>query len=248
MAKDLFSQQANAYAKYRPTYPPELFDYILGFVEGRDAAWDCGTGNGQAAAVLANYFDRVEATDISEAQLQKAVQKENIFYNVAPAEKTFFPDNSFDLITVATAYHWLDWKAFFTEATRVGKPAAVVAAWAYNVIECEDEMINQIVRHFYYNVIYTYWDKERRFVEDSYQTVAFDFSPLPSKDFFIERKWTKEELLGYISSWSSVQNFQKQNGASPLPIIEAELKTAWSDSESRFFHFPLFLKIGRITK
>lgn len=248
MAKDRFSEQASVYAKYRPTYPQDLFDHILGFVHERKSAWDCGTGNGQAAVVLARYFEQVDATDISEAQLKNAVQKENIRYQVSPAEKTPFADNSFDLITVATAYHWLNWKAFHTEATRVGKPDAVVAVWAYNIVQCEDEIINRVIQHFYFDVMYSYWDKERRYVEQSYQTVDFDFSPLPSGNFFIERTWTKAELIGYVSSWSSVQNYQAQNGSSSIPIIENDLKNNWTADKAKSFRFPLFLKIGRLTK
>ena len=107
MAKDLFSANASGYARYRPHYPTELFQYISGFVTDRTCAWDCATGNGQAAVVLADYFDKVEATDISQTQLQNAVLKHNIRYQVSAAEQTPFPDNSFDLITIATAYHWL---------------------------------------------------------------------------------------------------------------------------------------------
>jgi ubiquinone/menaquinone biosynthesis C-methylase UbiE len=248
MAKDLFSSQASLYAKYRPTYPAELYDYILGFVQERNSAWDCATGNGQAAGALAGYFQRVEATDSSEAQLKNAVQKENIHYRISPAEKTPFANNSFDLITVATAYHWLNRKAFHDEATRVGKPGCVVAVWAYNIVRCEVEAINQVIQHFYHEVIYSFWDRERRLVELSYQTVEFDFSLLPSKEFFIHRQWKKEELVGYISSWSSVQNYQQQVGESPLSLLQNELEKAWPDDGPKAFSFPLFLKIGRITK
>lgn len=112
MAKDLFSNQSKIYAKYRPTYPQQLFDYIFQFVEKRKHAWDCATGNGQAANVLANHFEKVDASDISEAQIAHAIQKSNIEYHVCPAEQTHFADNSFDLITVATAYHGCTGKAF----------------------------------------------------------------------------------------------------------------------------------------
>ena len=107
--KDLFSRQAAAYAQYRPHYPQALFDYILSFTRNREYAWDCATGNGQAAVMLANYFKSVEATDISEAQIDRAVKRPNIHYQVCAAEETPFADNSFDLITIATAYHWLNW-------------------------------------------------------------------------------------------------------------------------------------------
>lgn len=187
MLKDLFSAQADAYAKYRPTYPQELFDYVLSFVTNNDKVWDCATGNGQAAVVLSRYFKTVEATDISEAQLKNAEQKANIQYQVCPAEQTSFADNSFDLITVATAYHWLNWPAFYREATRVGKKDGVVAVWAYNLFSCDDENVDSLINDFYFNTVYTYWDKERRHVENAYANVAFTFTSLPSQDFEIRK-------------------------------------------------------------
>ncbi|HVE60450.1 MAG TPA: class I SAM-dependent methyltransferase, partial [Chitinophagaceae bacterium] len=147
MAKDLFSTQANAYAQYRPTYPKELFEYIVSFVENKTTAWDCATGNGQAAAILSGYFEKVIATDISQAQLKNAVEKDNISYQISTAEKTPFPDDSFDLITVATAYHWFDHTAFHKEATRVGKNNCVVAAWTYGSLNTNDKKLNEIYQH-----------------------------------------------------------------------------------------------------
>ncbi|MES1225625.1 MAG: methyltransferase domain-containing protein [Bacteroidota bacterium] len=105
MAKDLFSVQSADYAKYRPNYPVELIEYILGFVIEKKLAWDCATGNGQAAILLSNYFEKVIATDLSENQLLQAVPKENISYSISRAGETAFADNSFDLITIAQAYH-----------------------------------------------------------------------------------------------------------------------------------------------
>jgi len=101
MSKDLFSKQANLYARYRPNYPPELIHYILDFVEVKNAAWDCATGNGQAAGLLSPFFRKIEATDISEKQLQQATLYNNVFYSISTAESTKFPDNSFDLIAIA---------------------------------------------------------------------------------------------------------------------------------------------------
>lgn len=249
MPKDRFSVQADAYAKYRPTYPPELFDYVLSFVKNKGNAWDCATGNGQAASVLADHFESVDATDISDAQLKNAEQKENIYYRFCPAEKTPFADDSFDLITVATAYHWFEQKAFYREATRVGKKDCVVAVWAYQLFSCDDEAINSLIHDFYFDVVYTYWDKERRYVEASYQTVAFDFSPLPSKDFEIIKQWDRQDFLGYLSTWSAVQNFRKQAGSSPLDLIDERLKSIWPKAgDKKGFRFPLFLRIGRIEK
>lgn len=248
MAKDLFSAQSGVYAKYRPSYPKELFDYILSFVSERGTAWDCATGNGQAAQVLAEHFGTVEATDISEAQLSNAVQKENIHYQVSPAENTPFPDDHFDLITIATAYHWLDWDRFHKEATRVGKKGCVVAAWSYHLFYSDDESITKLIQHFYTDIIKQYWDPERRYMEEKYETVRFDFAPLDPKDFDIQLAWSKEQFYGYLQSWSAVQNYIKANNASPIDLIKNDVEAIWKDGEQKAFHFPVFMRIGRIEK
>src|SRR6266545_4828182 len=78
--KDHFSKQAAGYAKFRPRYPQKLFDYLESIAPGRQVAWDCGTGNGQAAIGLASVFNRVIATDASEKQIANA-QSHNFFFN-----------------------------------------------------------------------------------------------------------------------------------------------------------------------
>ena len=141
MAKDLFSKQADLYARYRPTYPKQLYEYIFTFVKEKNTAWDCATGNGQAAVVLADYFTKVIASDISAAQIERAIPKKNIEYIVCPAESTPFEENTFDLVTVAQAYHWIKWKEFKKEVMRVCKPGAVIAAWMYYNHNTGDERI-----------------------------------------------------------------------------------------------------------
>ena len=68
------------------------------------------------------------------------------------------------------------------------------------------------------------------------------------KDFFIEVNFTKEQLLGYFSTWSATQNFIKANGYSPVDEIKEELQELWNKDQGKSFYFPLVLKLGRITK
>src|SRR4051812_20840253 len=97
--KDRFSKQASEYAAFRPTYPKALYDFVLSHVKTRHSAWDCATGNGQVARDLAPNFKEVFATDSSIEQIKNAVPADNIYYSVCHAEKTTFPDNTFDLVT-----------------------------------------------------------------------------------------------------------------------------------------------------
>ena len=126
MPKDNFSTQAVLYAKFRPKYPEELYDFILSKVKSFDTAWDCATGNGQVASRLSKDFQEVFATDIYQKQLDNAQQADNIHYSIAQAEKTDFLENSFDLITVGQAIHWFDFEQFYQEVRRVAKPDAIL--------------------------------------------------------------------------------------------------------------------------
>ena len=67
--KDHFSRHAGAYARARPHYPPALFEYLASLCLQRNLAWDCATGNGQAARGLADRFEKVIGTDASAEQL-----------------------------------------------------------------------------------------------------------------------------------------------------------------------------------
>ena len=248
MVKDLFSEQSKIYAQFRPTYPQELFEYVLQFVEERKCAWDCATGNGQAATVLADYFEIVEASDISEAQISNALKKQNINYSVCPAEETPFADNSFDLITVAQAYHWLNWNKFHDEVKRVGKQNAVIAIWAYNLLISSDEKINNIIKHFYRDITGSYWEHERKYVNEGYVTVDFNFQHLPPKIFQANFSWTREQLKGYFLSWSAVRKYIKVHQENPVELIEKEIDAVWNENEQKEIRFPVFLRIGKIVK
>lgn len=108
--KDNFSKQAVDYSKFRPQYPEEMIEYILSFVNNKSSALDVATGNGQVAHKLSAHFEKVSATDISQKQLDNAIQADNIIYSKESAEKTSFQNHQFDLIVVAQAVHWFDFE------------------------------------------------------------------------------------------------------------------------------------------
>lgn len=244
MSKDLFSKQANSYARYRPGYPSEMIDYILQFVEKRNAAWDCATGNGQAAIMLAPHFQSVEASDISERQIANAIQDRRIHYSVSNAEATSFQEQSFDLITVAQAYHWFNFTAFEKEVRRVLKSDGIIAIWGYALVSSDYEELNKQLNAFYEDTVGPYWDPERKYLEDHYRSVPFPYNEIESKEFTITQQWSLDDLLGYLNTWSSVQHFIKANGFNPVEELKADLKKLWTDLDVVSFRFPLFLRLG----
>ncbi len=249
MAKDLFSAHASDYAKYRPTYPIELVEYIASLAEKKEVALDCATGNGQAAILLAEFFDKVYATDFSEKQIEAAQQHSRITYRVSPAESTPFEDNTFDVITIAQAYHWVNHQKFAEETKRIGKPNAIVAVIGYNLFRCSNEQVTNLVDSFYYDVTDPYWEPERKYVENLYRNAPFEFEELRvTENFRMHTTWTVDQMEGYINTWSAIKKFIKINGYNPIPALIEDIKAVWGNEESFPFNFPLALRIGRVVK
>src|SRR5713101_9644278 len=135
--KDHFSKQAPDYAKFRPQYPPELFEYLGRIAPQQKLAWDCATGNGQAAVALASVFERVIATDASEAQIANAEVNARVEYRVAPAENSGIESDTIDLVMVAQALTWFDLDCFYAEVRRLLKPSGIFAPSAYKLLRIE---------------------------------------------------------------------------------------------------------------
>jgi len=242
--KDHFSKQAADYARFRPRYPRELFEYLGGVAPSRALAWDCATGNGQAAVELAEVFDRVIATDASEKQIANAQHYEQVEYRVASAENSGIEAGTIDIVMVAQALHWFDLGRFYAEVKRVLKPHGVFAASAYKFFHIAPA-IDEIVNHRYYEtVVGPFWPPERVLVE-KFEELPFPFPEIKTHSFEMIAEWNLEHLLGYLRSWSATQWFIATNQRDPLDEIIAQLRDAWGDAkQTRRVIWPLTLRIG----
>lgn len=244
--KDHFSRQADRYTRFRPHYPRELFGYLASLPRAPGRAWDCGTGSGQAAVALAEFFAEVVASDPSARQIEHAASHERVTYLVATAEACPLPDDSVDLVTVAQAVHWFDLDKFYAEVRRVGRPGSVIAIWAYGLAAITPQ-VDAVIQRLYADILGSYWPPERGVIEEGYQSVAFPFEEVSPPELKMTARWNLDELLGYLSTWSSAQKFLEKNGTNPLDLIRADLAAAWqSPAEKRLIEWPLVLRVGRI--
>jgi SAM-dependent methyltransferase len=245
--KDYFSKQSAEYAKHRPTYPEELFSYLASLTSNRECALDCATGNGQAALGLARHFDEVIAIDQSEAQIAGATPHPRIRYMVGKVEQLQLPGDSVDLVTIAQALHWFDLASFYPEMKRVLKPDGVIAAWTYGMNHITPE-IDVIVRRYHDEVVGSYWPEERKFIGDGYHSLPFPFHEISPPSMSIDIRWTVNDLLGFLRSWSATQRYIDKNGRNPVKLIKADLEHVWGDAaERKSIVWPLSFRIGMMT-
>jgi hypothetical protein len=245
--KDNFSKASGDYAKYRPVYPPVLYDFIFQHVKQKNIAWDCGTGNGQTAKELAKVFTEVWATDISPQQIEHASQAGNIIYSVQPAEKTAFPGNSVDLITVSQALHWFTYDEFYKEVNRVGKKGSWIAVWMYSLLKISPEIDTLINREFYKELLGSYWDPERKHVDTNYASIPFPFDEISCPVFNMEYEWSPAELAGYLRTWSAVKKYIAKEGYDPVDELMNKISKYWVGEKMKLL-FPLHLRMGPVEK
>ena len=241
--KDHFSIQSETYARFRPTYPAELFEFLASIVVERDSAWDCATGNGQAALALTHYFSSVIASDASQSQIDVAAAHPNVDYRVAAAERSGLSDASVDLITVGQAFHWFDERLFMAEACRVLRAEGVLAIWCYETCQV-NETCDAIVETLYSDIVGEFWPPERVTIEQGYSEVHMPGEPVHAPAFTMSRDWRVPDMLGYLRSWSACQRYETQKGSDPVEEIAAGLTSAWGDG-SRPVTWPLTLNASR---
>lgn len=240
---DLFSHNSDKYSRFRPHYPAEMIRFILSHLKEKQAAWDCGTGNGQLALQLSPYFDHIIATDISENQLKNAVQKDNITYIRSKAEDAFFSAGQFDLITVAQAIHWFDFNKFYEQVNLALKPEGLFVIAGYGLMETAPEQ-DGVIRRLYEDILGPYWKPQRKYIEEEYKTIPFPWREIKTPDLTETVSWTANDLIGYLKTWSSVNLYEIDKGINPVNEMEGELRNVWG-SDKREVRFPILLRAGK---
>ena len=243
--KDHFSDKPGDYSVYRPGYPEEMFAWLSTLTKQHELAWDCGTGNGQAAVTLSNYYTTVIGTDASKNQINNAIPNNGVTYRVGRAENTAFKNNSIDLITVAQALHWFDIENFTEEVNRVLKPGGILSAWTYAVFDVTPD-INKVIDQLYSTTISSYWAPERKHIEEGYKSIEIPLYEVFSPDFKMITNWNFSQFTGYLRTWSAVKRYTFDKGKNPVDKIQNELLNLWGPAQRKInIEWPLSILILR---
>lgn len=227
---DHFSGHAALYAAARPQYPAALFELIAAHAPAHDLAWDCATGNGQAALGLARHFAHVHASDASAAQIERALPDPRVRYAVEPAETTTLASASVDAICIAQALHWFDHARFFAEAQRVLKPGGVIAVTGYDWLLVSPEFDIAFRRHVD-PLLAPYWPAQNALLWNGYRDLAFPFERIEAAPPPMAVDWTLGQLLAYVESWSATQRCLADGHAQAMATAAQALQPCWGDPD-----------------
>ncbi|MDZ8240879.1 MAG: class I SAM-dependent methyltransferase [Nostoc sp. ChiQUE01a] len=150
-----FSDRAEDYVKYRPSYPPAAIDIIL---EGLDKnsqilAADIGAGTGISSRLLAERGANLIAIEPNASMREAAEPHPLVEFHDGTAEFTKLADKSVDLVTCFQAFHWFNPEPALSEFHRILKPSGRLAV-VWNNRDKEDSLTaeySRIVREASHN-------------------------------------------------------------------------------------------------
>lgn len=239
MNENKFTGKAEIYAKYRPSYPDELINWLYERT-GAETVADIGAGTGIFTKCLLKKdweITAVEPNDDMLSELTRALGND-VKIVKASAENTDLQSNCFDLITVAQAFHWFDKDKFKTECKRILKSGGFLAV-VFNS-RCQTDVAkerNKVCMKYcgqyhsgHVHTGYAYFDGEN-YLQNEYfskcQTLKIENPYFLTKEQFIGDNLSRSYALGendanyegFVAELENVFNKFSQNGVVAQPYI-----------------------------
>ena len=142
-----FGAMADAYERFRPGYPVELFDIVMTYA-GRPVltALEIGAGTGKATRLFAQHGVTVTATEPDGAML--AELRKHVPADVKAVQAAFEdlqPGQGYALVYAAAALHWTKPEGRWSRMAALLEPSGVFASFG-GPVQLADPSVEEAVR------------------------------------------------------------------------------------------------------
>jgi len=215
-----FDSLAGDYAQYRPGYAPSIVPAVLSLLERPAAevdAVDIGAGTGIWTRMLAarrlRSVTAVEPSDEMRRQAVLTTREQNIVWRSGTAEDTGLPSCAFDLVSMASSFHWTDFDKACTEFQRILRPGGrFVALWNPRMIELNPllvEIEQEITR---LNPVVKRVSSGRSGITDRLTDMLWARRGFDDVVYLEGRHTATQTVEQYIGAWRSVNDLRVQLG------------------------------------
>jgi SAM-dependent methyltransferase len=210
----LFDGAATLYGRARPQYPETLIEDVVKFVGvgPQTRVLEIGCGTGQLTLPLAERGASILAVELGPRLAEQAGRNLARFPQVTVLNANFdtwkLPAGDFDVVVVATAFHWLDPSTRLRKCVSALRPggALAIAETHWNAASGRDCFFENI------QDCYARWDPDH---DPYYEPCALDSLPssndeLESSGFFEHvhlRQYIQEERYGAVEYCELLRTF-----------------------------------------
>lgn len=222
-----FSKLAENYSKFRPSYSKEVLMSILGILNKTAINFaDVGAGTGIWTRMIsdtgiAKIVNAVEPDDKMRSFGENHPLNNNILWSKGTGECTGLKENQYDLVTMASSFHWVDFDKAMTEFHRILKPGGIfVALWNPRCIDDNPILVNIENKILELNPnIKRISSGKSKFVENLTKNLL-SLDNFKNLTFIEGRHQSEQNKKEYIGAWESVNDVQHQLGEKFIDFMD----------------------------
>lgn len=245
-----FSDRVDNYVKYRPTYPPEVLDYLKTEcnLTSKSVIADVGAGTGIFTKLLLDKGYEVFAVEPNEQMLQSAKEQLSGYKNFnavnTGAECTELPNESIDLIVCAQSFHWFSNDNTRVEFSHILKPGGKAALiWNNRVTDIDQFSIEYDALLKNDSVDYNKVNHQN--IKELDFKVFFKDGKYEVKKFPNVQVFDEDGLIGRAFSSSYVPPQGSDEGEVFLKLLR-ELFAKYNENGKINFHYQTEIYLGEV--
>jgi SAM-dependent methyltransferase len=208
-----FGSIARDYDRFRPGYPADGIEWVL----GRDPlrVLDLAAGTGRLTRCLVELGHDVVAVEPDEQMIAVLRDQAEVEVHVGSAEQIPLPDASVDAVMVGQAFHWFDAPAALEEMARVLVPDGALGL-LWNVLDDRVPWVDALTQVTGGEARWSLTHGEPD------PDLAPRFAGVVSREFPNPQSMDLAHLLGVVESWSHV--FLNERRTELLAAAEAAIR------------------------
>ena len=213
--KFAFGKISEEYDKFREDYPKRLLDDLISVAKLKDGSriLEIGSGTGKATLPFAELGLQIVCIDVNQELIDRAVENlskyRNIKYICGSFEDVRLPQESFDLIFAAQAWHWIDPKVGYRKVEKLLENNGTFAIFWKLQNDSRSKLLREMDE--LYIKYCPEWNRYTHSVKRVRKEIrsAKNLSLLTLKKYAIKRNYTKKEIMGLVGTYSFVADLKE---------------------------------------